>query len=244
VSKNELALLRLQRNVRVDEQLFTEISSLRRDALIRESKAVSSGQAAIVVVDQATPPGRPVPTQLPAKAASAGLLGLLGGAALALGIDRFENRMRSRPGAGAADLFGGPALPQAEEAYGVAALFSQAEGGYSVPMLAAIPMTNDAQSRSAPTTAPGNASTLLPPIVLAVLMLGMIAGVYTAIATMPGITAGGERWMEQHRQAAAFLTAAAGALNGAVQAAAASLRIAAREMMQQLSGTIVSLVGG
>src|SRR5205807_3666561 len=182
VSKNELALLRLQRSVRVDEQLFTEISSLRRDALIRESKAASSAQAAIVVVDQATPPGRPVPNQLPAKAASAGLLGLLGGAALALGIDRFENRLRSRPGA--AGLFGAPALPQAEAAYGVTALFSQTEGGYSVPMLAAIPMTNDAQRHSAPATAPGKASTLLLPIVLAVLMLGMIAGVYTAIATM------------------------------------------------------------
>ncbi len=244
VSKNELALLRLQRSVRVDEQLFTEISSLRRDALIRESKAASAGQAALVVVDQATPPGRPVPNQLPAKAASAGLLGLLGGAALALGIDRFENRTRSRPGPAAAGLFGAPALPQAEEAYGVTALLSQTEGGYSVPMLAAIPMTSDAQSRTAPAAAPGNASTLLLPIVLAVLMLGMIAGVYTAITTMPGITAGGERWMEQHRQAAAFLTAAAGALHGAVQAAAESLRIAGREMMQQLAGTIVSGAGG
>src|SRR5438309_625604 len=241
VSKNELALLRLQRTVRVDEQLFTEISSLRRDALIRESKAASSAQAAIVVVDQATLPGGPVPNQLPAKVDCAGHLGVLGGAALALGIDRFENRMRSRPEAAAAGLFGAPALPQAEEAYGVTALFSQAEGGYSVPMLAAIPMTNDAH-RSAPATAPGNASTLLLPIVLAVLMLGMIAGVYTAIATMPGITTGGERWMDQHRQAAAFLTAVAGALNGAVQAAAESLRIAGREMMQQLAGTIVSLV--
>ena len=243
VSKNELGLLQLQRTVRVDEQLFASLSSLRQDALLRESKAASSGQAAIVVVDQATPPGRPVPTHLPAKATFAGLLGLLGGAVLVLGVDRVEHRARSKPRAAAGDLSRVPALPQAEETYDVTAFFSQAEGGYSVPVLAAIPMTTNAQSPTAPTTAgPGNASTLVLPIVLAMLILGMSAGIYTAVVSMPGITAGGERWMEQHRQVAAILTAVAGTLNGAVQAAAESLRIAGREMMQELSGTVVSLV--
>ena len=242
VSKNDLALLRLQRDVRVDEQLFTALASLRQDALIRESKAASSGQTAIVVVDQATPPGRPVPTRLPAKATFAGLLGLLGGAALALGVDLFEHRARSRPRAAAAGLIWGPALPQAEEAYGVSGLLSQAEGGYGVPVLTATPMTKHGQSHSALPPAPGTASARVLSIILAVLMLGMTAGVYTAVATMPGITAGGERWMEQHPQAAAFLTAVAGTLNGAVRDVAESLRTAGREMVQQLSGTVVSLV--
>jgi hypothetical protein len=74
------------------------------------------------------------------------------------------------------------------------------------------------------------------------LMLGMVAGVYTAVASMPGMTADGQKWVEQHRQAGALVTALAGALDGAVQGAVESLRVAAREMVRQLTGTVTSLV--
>jgi len=56
VPNTELALARLQRDVKNAEELSARLSVLHEEALIRESEAGSSGQAAIVVVDPALAP--------------------------------------------------------------------------------------------------------------------------------------------------------------------------------------------
>ncbi len=151
VPSNELGLARLQRDVRIAEQTFVRLSSLHQDALIRETRAGSSGEAAVVLVDPAQVPKVPVSKQLPLKAALAGLLGSIVGAAIAFVADNLDDRIRSSP---------------------------QAEGVYGVPVLAAIP-TMSSQSHRNLTAAPGAVSLLLP-IILVVLMLagGVGVGLY------------------------------------------------------------------
>ncbi len=151
VPKNELTLARLQRDVRIAEQLFTRLSSLHQEAVIRENKASSAGQAAIMFVDQATAPAMPVSNQLPKMATFAGLLALFIGAALALAVESLDDRIRSS---------------------------HQAEGAYGVPVLAAIPTMNSRSYRHL-TTAPGVTSLLFPAI-LVLLVLGVVAGLYVA----------------------------------------------------------------
>jgi len=108
VSGNALALARLQREARDAEQLVTRLSTLQQEAVMRESQAVASGQSAIVVVDQAMAPSRPITPPFPQTAAFAGLLGLCLGAALALAVEGLEKRIRAsrRPetASGAPDL--------------------------------------------------------------------------------------------------------------------------------------------
>jgi polysaccharide biosynthesis transport protein len=94
VSDTELTLARLQREVRNAEQLIIHLSSLHEDALIREHGAAVSGQAAIVLVDPALAPDRPMSPPLPQAATLGGLLGLCVGAALALAVERWEGRIR------------------------------------------------------------------------------------------------------------------------------------------------------
>ncbi len=151
---NELTFVRLQRDVRIAEQLFTRLSSLHQEAVIRESKASSAGQAAMVVVDIAKAPQMPVANQLPMRATFAGLLGLFLGAALALCVESLDDRIRSS---------------------------RQAEGAYGVPVLAAIPRMNSRSYRHL-TEAPAVA-TLLFPVILVLLLVGaVVAGLYVGQA--------------------------------------------------------------
>ncbi len=149
VPKNELTLARLQRDVRIAEQLFTRLSSLHQEAVIRENKATSAGQAAIMVVDHARTPERPIANQLPKMATFAGLLALFVGVAMALAVESLDDRVRSP---------------------------KQAEGAYGVPVLAAIPTMNSKTYRHL-TAAPGITSILFPAI-LVLLVLGLVAGLY------------------------------------------------------------------
>ncbi len=148
VPSSELGFARLQRDVRIAEQTFVRLSSLHQDALIRETKAGSSGEAAVVLVDPAQAPKVPVSQQLPLKATFAGLLGAIVGAAVAFVADSLDDRIRSSP---------------------------QAEGVYGVPVLAAIPTMSSHNHRNL-TTVPGTA-TLLLPIIFVVLMLAGGVGV-------------------------------------------------------------------
>ncbi len=148
VPGDELGLARFQRDVRIAEQTFVRLSSLHQDALVRETRAGSSGEAAVVLVDPAQVPKEPVSKQIPLKTALAGLLGSIVGAAIAFVVDSLDDRIRSSP---------------------------QAEGVYGVPVLAAIP-TMSAQSHRNLTAAPGTVSLLLP-IILVVLMLAGGVGV-------------------------------------------------------------------
>ena len=160
VSDTELTLARLQRDVRNAEQFLTRLSSLRLDALIRENEAGSSGQAAIVVVDPAMAPDRPVPTQLPEMATLAGLLGLFIGAVLALAVENLEDRIRSS---------------------------RRAQGAFGAAVLAAIPMVYARSCRSL-TTAVRIANIFL--IIFVVLMVGMGTGLHVAQAgTTPALVA-------------------------------------------------------
>lgn len=145
VPKNELAQARLQRDVRVVEELFVRLSSLHQEALIRESRAGSSGQAAAVIVDLARIPERPVSAQLPMKAGLALMVALLMGSALALVAESMDDRIRSA---------------------------RQAEGSYGLPVLAAIPTMSPRTYRQL-TTAQGVSSLLLSVII--VLLLGAIS---------------------------------------------------------------------
>jgi uncharacterized protein involved in exopolysaccharide biosynthesis len=138
---NELQLARLQRNVKVQEDTYLRLSALYQDALIKERKAGFSGQAAVIVVDPAAIPTVPVPKGLPVKAAFAGLLGLLVGAAVALLVDGLDDRVRSS---------------------------NQAEGAYGVPVLATIP-NMDPRSYRRLSGAPA-ISTVSLPVVIAVLL--------------------------------------------------------------------------
>ncbi len=138
---NELQLARLQRDVKVHEDTYLRLSALYEDALIRERKAGSSGQAAVIVVDPATVPGSPVSNRLPIMATLAALLGLLVGSAVALLVDGLDDRVRSA---------------------------NEAEGAYGVPVLAAIP-TMDPRSYRHFSGAPA-VSTISFPVVIAVLL--------------------------------------------------------------------------
>lgn len=112
IPQKEWTFARLQRDVRIAEESYVRLSTLHQETVIRESKAGSSGQAAIVLVDLAKTPEEPVSNQLPIKAGAAGLFGLMIGAALAFLADSMDDRIRTAP---------------------------QAEGAYGVPVLAAIP---------------------------------------------------------------------------------------------------------
>jgi len=149
VPNNQLTLARLQRDVKISEALFTKLSSLHQDALIRESKAGSAGPAAVVVVDLAKVPLKPVGLPLAKTATFAGFLGLFVGAALALAIESLDDRIRS---------------PR------------HAEGAYGVPVLGAIPTMNPKTYRHL-TTTPSIASVLFP-VILVVLILGGATGIY------------------------------------------------------------------
>ncbi len=154
VPNSELTFARLQRDVRIAEQLFTRLSALQQEAVIRESKASSAGQAAMVVVDLAKAPEMPVANGIPKKATFAGLLGLFAGAALALGVESLDDRIRSS---------------------------RQAEGAYGVPVLAAIPRMTSRNYRHL-TEAPAVA-TLLFPVILVLLLVGaVVAGLYVGQA--------------------------------------------------------------
>lgn len=152
-ASDETTLGQLQREAKLSEQLFTRLSALHQEAVIRQSKAGTSGQAAIVIVDQATVPGEPLPSPLPKTAAVAGLLGLFVGVALAMLAESLDDRVRSSP---------------------------QAEAAYGLPVLATIPVMS-ARSYQRLTTAPSLA-TLLLPILVVCLVLGAVAGAYAVRA--------------------------------------------------------------
>ncbi len=163
---NELTFARLQRDVKVNEEIFARLSSLYQDALVREQRAGSSGQAGIVIVDKAA--ASPVSRQLPQKAGLAGLLGLLVGCALALLVDNLDNRVRS---------------PR------------EAEGTYGVPVLASVP-TMGSQTNRVLAGASGVASLVLPFlfVILAGLLVGVLvskaAPVVGGLAGQAGVVYG------------------------------------------------------
>ncbi len=141
VPANEMALARLMRDVKVQEDTYLRLSSLYEEALIKEKRAGSSGQAAVFVVDPATVPSTPESKRLPSMALFAALLGLIVGSAVALLVDGLDDRVRSA---------------------------NQAEGAYGVPVLAAIP-TMDPRSHQHLSGAPAITSVSLP-VVIAVLL--------------------------------------------------------------------------
>lgn len=147
IPQNELTLARLERDVKLAEEIYIRLSTLHRDAVIRENRAGSSGQAAIVLVDRAKVPEQPVSKQLPLKAGGAGLAAMLVGAALAFLLDGMDDRIRS---------------PR------------QAEGAYGIPVLAAIPVMSLQTQRLL--TANPTVPTLLLSITLVLLGLAMGAG--------------------------------------------------------------------
>ncbi len=120
IPQNELTLARLERGVKLAEEIYARLSTLHQETVIRENRAGSSGQAAIVLVDRAKAPEWPVSNQLPLKAGAAGLAAIILGAALALLVDGMDDRIRS---------------PR------------QAEGAYGLPVLAAIPVMNHQTQR-------------------------------------------------------------------------------------------------
>lgn len=148
IPRNEMALGRMQRDVRVTEELFIRLSALHQEALIRESRAGSAGQAAAVVVDLAKIPQRPVPSQLPMKAGFGALVGLIVGAALAMVMDSLDNRIRS---------------PRQAEAFGL-------------PVLAAIPTMSARTYRQL--TVASRASTMLLTMIVVAFLAAAVVGVY------------------------------------------------------------------
>ena len=159
VSDTELTLARLQRDVRNAEQLLTRLSSLREDALIREHGAAASGQAAIVLVDPALAPEHPMSPPLPQAATLGGLLGLCVGAALALAVERWDERIRP---------------------------LSWPAGAPSAPGVAMLPAVGARRPRFAAALA--IASMLLPMVIMAlvVLTLGVAAGVAGFLTAQTG----------------------------------------------------------
>ncbi len=156
--QRDLTLARFQRDVHIAEESFTRLSTLYQEAVIRESKAGSSGQAAVVLVDAAKVPEEPVSNQLPIKAGAAGLLGLVVGAALALLVDSLDDRIRSA---------------------------GQAERAYGVPVLGAIPTMNAGSHRYL-TVKPGASASLLLPTILVLIGLGIGVGLaVTPVESMP-----------------------------------------------------------
>ena len=153
VPNTELALARLQRDVKNAEELSARLSAMHEEALIRETQAGSSGRAAIVVVDPALAPDRPLPTHLPEAGMLAGLLGLCLGATLAVAVESLEARV----GSGSRPL-----------------------GALGVPALAAVPPIQPWRSYRYLTTAAAIASLVLLPIL--VVSLGAGADPHVALA--------------------------------------------------------------
>ena len=148
--KQEAALARLERDVRITESLFVRLSSLHQEALIRENKAATSGQAAVLVVDPAMVPVRPQSKELPVRTGMAGLLGLVMGAGLALLMESLDTRISTS---------------------------RDAEATYGLPVLASIPTMNSRTHRQL-TTAP-TTSALLLSLITVFLIGGFIVGLYT-----------------------------------------------------------------
>lgn len=145
VPQNEMTLGRLQRDIRVAETTYVRLASLHQEAVIRESRAQSSAQAAIAVVDAAEVPTEPVSAQLPVKVGFGGLVGLLLGAALAVLAESLDNKIRTP---------------------------HEAEGAFGVPVLAAVPTMNTTTYRYL-TVAPTVSSFIVPVLlVLALLAVG------------------------------------------------------------------------
>ena len=138
---NELQLARLDRDVKVHDDMYLRLSGLYEDALIKERKAGYSGQATVFVVDPATVPGSAESKRLPFSAAFAGLVGVVVGSAVALLLDSLDDRVRSA---------------------------NQAEGAYGIPVLASIPIM-DPRSYRHLSGAPALATVSLP-VILAVLL--------------------------------------------------------------------------
>jgi uncharacterized protein involved in exopolysaccharide biosynthesis len=147
--KDEAALARLDRDVRLTESLFLRLSALHQEALIRENKAAATGQAAVLVVDPAAAPVKPVSKQLPVRAGMAGLLGLVLGSSLALLMESLDNRIRTS---------------------------GEAEASYGLPVLASIPTMNSRTHRQL-TTAPATSALLLS-LITVFLIGGLIVGFY------------------------------------------------------------------
>ena len=148
--KSEATFARLDRDVRLGEQLFMRLSSLHQEAIIRENRAATSGQAAVMVIDPATAPVRPTPKQVPARAGMAGLLGVVMGAGLALLMDSMDTRIRTS---------------------------RQAEATYGLPVLASIPTMNSKTHKQL-TTAPAAVSSLLLSLIVAFVLGGALIGFY------------------------------------------------------------------
>jgi polysaccharide biosynthesis transport protein len=144
---SEVTMARLQRNVKVLEDSYMRLSALYEDALIRERKAGSSGQAAVIIVDPAAVPSQPESSKLPFMATFAALIGVVLGAAIALLTESLDDRVRST---------------------------NQAEGAYGVPVLAAIP-TMDPRSHRRLNGAPAMSTVSLPVVIAALLGLGAAA---------------------------------------------------------------------
>ena len=148
--KDEATFARLDRDVRLGEQMFMRLSSLHQEAIIRENRAASSGQAAVLVIDPATAPVRPTPKQVPVRAGMAGLLGLVMGAGLALLMESMDTRIRTS---------------------------REAEATYGLPVLASIPTMNPKTHRKL-TTAPAAVSSLLLSLIVAFVLGGALIGFY------------------------------------------------------------------
>ncbi|MGH2397849.1 MAG: GNVR domain-containing protein, partial [bacterium] len=147
--KAEADLARLDRDARLAENLFVRLSTLHQQALINENKAATTGQAALLVVDPAAAPVRPVSKQLPVRAGMAGLLGLVLGSSLALLMESLDTRIRTS---------------------------GEAEASYGLPVLAAIPTMNSRTHRQL-TTAPATSALLLS-LITVFLIGGLIVGFY------------------------------------------------------------------
>ncbi len=147
IPANELQLARLQRQVKVHEDTYLRLSALYEDALIKERKAGSSGQAAIIIVDPATVPAGPESRHLPLTAMFAALLGLVVGAAVALLVEGLDDRVRTE---------------------------NEAEQAYGVPVLAAIP-TMDPRSYKHLSGASVITTVSLPVIIAVLLGMGAAA---------------------------------------------------------------------
>jgi len=144
---NILQLARLQRDVKVQEETYLRLSTLYEESLIKERKAGTAGQAAVLIVDPATVPGVPDSKHLPLMATFAALMGLIVGSAIALLVDGLDDRVRST---------------------------NEAEGAYGVPVLAAIP-TMDPQSHRYLSGAPAISTVSLPVVVAVLLGVGTAA---------------------------------------------------------------------
>ena len=147
--KDEADLARLDRDARLAENLFVRLSTLHQQALINENKAATTGQAALLVVDPAAAPVRPMSKELPVRAGMAGLLGLVLGSSLALLMESLDTRIRTS---------------------------GEAEASYGLPVLAAIPTMNSRTHRQL-TTAPATSALLLS-LITVFLIGGLIVGFY------------------------------------------------------------------